>query len=907
MRSKPDISFRPSDRLKDTGVFCFLAVFVVWRFRIFLLPGDLFYWVGDFIELAPQRAYFYQHLRQGSLILWDAFVGTGMPYLAEDFGVFYPIDLLIGMLTPDFFNPYLLSWVHALHFWLGGVFAYLYVRQLGLWRIPALVSSLCFIAGGFLVGRAGIRNGVATIIWLPLVLYFLDKALLRRRALWAALGGAGLAFSFLSGHPNLFYFNLLYIAAYFLFLFSRRLWLRDWPGLVRETGYFGVLGIFCLGLSAIELWPLIATSLSTYHGTRPYDWNVQFPFTPLNLVHFLIPGYTDWVAKAVDEEYGYIGLFPFLLALWAVFRCRDRRVIFFGLLALVALVASLGDATPLYRFLYDVLPGLNQFRIPAKFISLVTFPLAVLAGFGAQYFLEAPAGGDRRTSLRSLYWVLGLALAGGLASLVLVGVSLSGQETGGKFWGIRGVLIPNFIWFLLLWSGAFLLVTLRNRERFLNGVKIGLIVLVGLDLQLLAWVEGGYVRTDPTLAAPLEQRIVAQLKKDQSLFRVSNIDRYLPSLRCYQEGIYPYDLANLLGYIHQVVPREYLGLLFRVDQNPRLLDLMNVKYFIGARPHPLEQSLVIKIGERNRERDLEFPAPTTVSKLKVQSLLTHSTAFLQGQTVARIDLENLNGRTTRIPIRAGIETAEWAIDRPGLKTSHQKARVASSWDIAGEGYQGHFYEFTIRLPEVTRAAKIIFRYMAGSGTMAIKKVEINDQDLEGLLYARFQPLAPDVYYNPTFFPRVFMIARAEAVPQEEELLEKLEYLDPRKTLLLEKLPPDYREPAEPSFSAREAQVLHYSAHSVKISTRADQNKFLVLGDTYSSFWQATIDNRPAAVLKADYGLRGLYVPRGEHQVEFVFRFYPFYFGLAVTIFSLLALLFWAIVHCRRRTGPEGRC
>ncbi len=896
---------RSSAYRNDVWVLCFLAVFVLFKFRAFLLPGETLYWAGDFVELAPQRAFFYQHLRQGILVLWDAFIGTGMPYLAEDFGVFYPLDLLTGILTPHFFNPYLLSWIHALHFWLGGVFAYLYIRQLGLSRVASLVGSLCFISGGFLVGRASIRNIVETVTWFPLVLYFLDKALLQRRALWAALAGLFLSFSFLAGHPNIFYFLLLYLAAYFLFTLFLRLWVRAWKDLAREAGYFGVLGIFCLGFSAIQLWPLLSTSLATYHGTRSYEWNTLFPFHILNLVHFLIPGYTIWTAEAVDEEFGYVGLIPLLLALWALIQSKDKRITFLGLLAFFSFIAALGNATPLYKLLYDYLPGLNQFRIPAKFIILTTFPLAVLAGFGTQRFLDEPDDpSSQPTRFRSLYGLLWLALAGGVTSLVLVGFALPGQEAGRDFWGWWKILKKDFLWFLFFWAAFYSLVWFRNRSHSLTGIKGVLILLVSVDLLLLAWVEGGYSGKDPSRSeVPLAKTIVAQLRQDHSPYRIDNTDDWLSSLICYQNGICPYDLSDLLGYVHTVIPREYLEVFKRVDQNPLLLDLLNVKYFIGASPHPPPEAIIIKIGGKFGDREFDLPQPTSVSQLTVQSFLTHSSAVPQGRTVAWIILDKPDGSSLRIPVRAGLETAEWAIDRPGLNGAHQKARVVDSWDIPGEGYQGHAYEFAAQLKPSVETAKISLQAVSGLEGLVIGKLLINHQDLQTLLFRRFQPQGPGVYYNRAYLPRAFMIGKARAISDELELLEHLENLDPRKTLLITQFPPGYREPPESSFSTREASLLQYSPRYIKVITRSDQNKFLVLSDTYSPFWKAEIDTHPAPVLKVNYGLRGLYVPKGEHRVEFIFRFYPFYLGLAVTLVTLSALLVWGW-KARRRGKPE---
>ena len=153
--------------IKDLAAYFFLALLVTLKFWNFLIPKDKLYWVGDFLEVTSMGTYFYQNLRKGILILWNNYIGAGMPYLAADYGVFYPIDLLVGILFPNYFDPFRLSIIHALHFWLAGVFTYLYTRQLGFSRIPALASSICFMLGGFLLGHAGEKNIITDLYLAP--------------------------------------------------------------------------------------------------------------------------------------------------------------------------------------------------------------------------------------------------------------------------------------------------------------------------------------------------------------------------------------------------------------------------------------------------------------------------------------------------------------------------------------------------------------------------------------------------------------------------------------------------------------------------------------------------------------------------------------------------------------------
>lgn len=887
---------------KDLSAFLFLALLVILKFWNFLIAKDKFYWAGDFIDVISMRDYFYHHLRQGSVVLWNSNTGGGMPYLAADFGAFYPIDLIMGILFPHYFDPYRLSIIHAFHFWLAGVFTYLYTRQMGLSRSPALASSICFMLGGFLLGRAGQKYSIQTYVWLPLILFFLDKAFQQRTILHVVLAGIFLAVSFLSGEANYFYFILLFLACYFLFRIYRNIKEKSWKTLGRDIFYFFILGSVCLGISAIQLLPLLATSLNTHHGSLPYEWKAIYSFPLLNLTHFLTPGYTQWTATDIGEQYGYIGFLPLLFAFWGFFQIQDTRVKFFGLVAFFAFVVSLGDLTPLFKFLYHLLPGLSQFRIPARFNSLIIFPLAILAGFGIEQFLKEVGKEERNKFTKSLKRFLYIALGLGILSMVTVGFFLPRILQNGMFFGPWGKLSRDFYCFLFLWGASYILILIWNRNSSKGWLIIPFVILISADLLFLARIDGGYTKKDPIALSPQAQEIIREIKKDRSFYRVDNTEKLLTplsSLVFYQNDISHYDLESLLGYLNTVVPNEYLEILFRTGKNPGLFDLLNVKYHIGTKPKINNGLETFKIGGTYEDKVLELKGHASISHLTLRTTLSNSTAVPQGRKVALLKLETKDGASEQIPVRAGVETSEWAIDRPGLKSLHQKARVADSWDMPGEGYQGHDYIFSVIFPKPVEVSKIGLQYLTNQGSLEIKKILINNQEINELLENRFHWVAPNIYENKFCFPRVFMIGRGKAIADQKELLDQMEQHDPRESVLLSHLPTGYHESTNSAFSIKESEIIHYAPDRIRIITKAQEDKFLILSDTYSPYWKAWIDKKSFPILKVYSGLRGVYVPKGEHQIEFLFRFYPFYFGLAITLLSLLGILVFSIAAIRR--------
>jgi hypothetical protein len=149
-----------------------------------------------------------------------------------------------------------------------------------------------------------------------------------------------------------------------------------------------------------------------------------------------------------------------------------------------------------------------------------------------------------------------------------------------------------------------------------------------------------------------------------------------------------------------------------------------------------------------------------------------------------------------------------------------------------------------------------------------------------------------IYENPNVLPRAYVVHHVEVAPGEE-LLERLTSPDLNAwttALIEEPLPSDQMAAleAEPSHTASTAQVVHYGLHKVVVEAQMSAPGLLILGDAYYPGWKATVDGAPAPLLRANYALRGVYLPSGTHNVVFHFSPTPFWIGLTVT--SLIAVL-----------------
>jgi hypothetical protein len=170
----------------------------------------------------------------------------------------------------------------------------------------------------------------------------------------------------------------------------------------------------------------------------------------------------------------------------------------------------------------------------------------------------------------------------------------------------------------------------------------------------------------------------------------------------------------------------------------------------------------------------------------------------------------------------------------------------------------------------------------------------------------------DVYENARSLPRAWLAPEARSLGEQATLevirkgrLPEGTTWEPLRTALVES------EPAEPlngdagrgGAAATEggARVTRYEPNRVDVRTKAGGPAVLVLGETHYPGWRAYLDGRSVGVLRVNYAQRGVYVPAGEHEVQFVYRPKSVYIGLLVSLLAAAALVVWWL-----RLLPEGR-
>ncbi len=95
----------------------------------------------------------------------------------------------------------------------------------------------------------------------------------------------------------------------------------------------------------------------------------------------------------------------------------------------------------------------------------------------------------------------------------------------------------------------------------------------------------------------------------------------------------------------------------------------------------------------------------------------------------------------------------------------------------------------------------------------------------------------------------------------------------------------------------EATIIETTSQKLKIRTDANKEAPLIVSNIYYPGWQAYIDNKKTPILRANYILQSIMIPKGEHQLTLIYSPKSFFNGLYISFTAIIltftaALLIW---------------
>jgi len=125
--------------------------------------------------------------------------------------------------------------------------------------------------------------------------------------------------------------------------------------------------------------------------------------------------------------------------------------------------------------------------------------------------------------------------------------------------------------------------------------------------------------------------------------------------------------------------------------------------------------------------------------------------------------------------------------------------------------------------------------------------------------------------------------------------------DPTKTVLIATNNPISQTLGNPQADPGTVTITSYQPKDVKLQADAKTPAVLLLNDRTGEYWNVWVDDKPASLLRCNYIMRGVFVPAGQHTIEF--RFQPPLQWLYLSAFAFavgILLAGYVIFTCRAR-------
>ncbi|MBX9843045.1 MAG: YfhO family protein [Xanthobacteraceae bacterium] len=735
----------------------FLAVASPWLLDFVRIPYD------SVSQFYPSFAFLARSLATGQSPFWTPNVYAGWPQIADPQSlIFSPLYLIVALCNPNP-SPRLFDVLTFGLLYAGGAGMMLFFRDRRWHAAAAVAAALAFSLGGSAASRIQHIGQVESLVFLPLALWMLARAL--DRSSWLAGAAAGLFASFIVIGRD----QVSLIATYVLVGYVLWHWLDGTGRRKRLAASLKPLAAGAIVGACIVTVPVILTELLARSSNRPEISFAHAVHGSLHPASLLMLAFADvfgasdfsrefWGPPSIPwhDMIGDTGLYDsqntgqiYTGALVAVALLGlafgrgvlwTREIRFFTVAAAVALLYALGKYTPLYYVLYELLPGVALYRRPADATFVLCGLLAVVAGYLIHRLIEG--------TLPLRRWQLAVSAAT-VAALVAVSVVLA--RSAGM---LASAALP------LLWGAAFLAVAAGAlalaRRAAPRSAAMAALVLAAFSAADFAWNNA------PNESTGLPSSMFGALRRDTN-------DETVVALKARLKDAGAPDRRDRVELIGIAYHWPNIGLIHDFD------------HLFGHNP--------LRLGH--------FEDATGVLDT-VAAVRGPFTPLLPSY---RSTLQDLFG-VRFIVLGEPIETIDPAL-KPG----------------------------DVNLVGRTRDAYI--------------------------------------YENPRALPRVLMATQWQKADFAKLISDGVwPEFDPRRTVLLDQAPANAPSGGGGAGSAR---ILRYENIDIEIEADAPSGGFVVLNDVWHPWWRASVDGKPAEMLKANVLFRGVAVPPGKHVVRFTFH------------------------------------
>lgn len=876
-------------------------------------------------------------LKNLELPFWNRYNFCGFPLLSNpQASIFYPVTLIFGLLfsTVTAYNLSLL-----LHYSLAGIFLYLFLNEYKLNKLASFTAGLIFMFSGAMITHKSHPTMLYTIVWVPLILLFLEKYRKSKRFEFVLISSVIYSISFFAGHPQIFLYSSLVILLfiiYYTFIYEGG---RKYYFLL--SGLIFVIGLLIMSVQLIPSYELMKSgfvrnnvsyhffSIGSLHPKLLPILFFPFIFGCKHLSVGGIPHFLHWFGIEDSVEmiiYFGISTLPFLLFGFFV---KNRHKYFWMFILSLSFLLVLGKYTPLNKLIYYI-PLFGKFKNPTRNWYEFGLALSVLIGFGFDYFIRL----DKKKIKKIVIGVI-VFLSSVIVGFFIFYLLLNGNFQSHVINFFKGVINVEYLkeniklinysiympLIIITITLSILILSLFKKNKFLF---ILIVLIIFLDLFSVGRfdennTENIFENKDMNISTKINF-----LCEKEKLFRILPlIDLPEKSYNSRNSNILfmfdnsaGYDplILDDYSYIINIEDPTNNGLLYFTDwqsllRNNIIISMLNTEYIIVPVPEDMNEF------RDNITKSYWKDIKPTFDEAQYDKGEFKDSWLSADKNELIIGGSHGTEKLYKVPIN--IERNKDYLISFEIK-QNKKVENYIHFDFYGDNYGNGSQEFylapdsikeeyirverIINSENVPSNSDIYFRIFTESiGEFSIKNLEIH----KVVRYYDYEIVYNDgtamILENKNFIPRFYFVSEVRNVTSleeaknilwEEDIFWEYDKFDIKTAALVEDI--DF---GRIKFNTKDASVdiVRYENNKITLETASEDDSFLIFSDTYYPGWRAYIDNTETKIYRTNGIVKGIYIPEGEHTILFEYTPNHFWMVAIVSLSSFILIITGVIV------------
>lgn len=813
-------------------------------------------------------------LQQGIFPLWNDLNAGGVPHFANgQSSVLFPLNIFFLILPMRWA---LISFYFSKMF-LIGFFTYLFLRQINIGKYESFVGAIGFNFALFNITWL-LWPHTNVVLCLPIQLLIIERYMQGKDLKYRFISFLGISFalSVFGGHIQTTFHVTLISGLYFLFRLNME---NNKSEKLKSFALSAILGIV---LSSVQLIPFIEYLANSYvlieRGGRVAGELIPLP----SIIYSIFPNIsgnpaTDFYRPLFEHTSynqgtgAYLGTIILLLStFWLIFlKKRNKKILFFFLISLF--VAPFVFDIPVINIVGQVA---NIYASNTRLLFVIAFAQSVIAAYALNQINKNNFPNKVHKFLLFLIPILTVTVLIGINFVIPVYFD---EIRSSKLEGFMNYLSANVIFFAVTtFLGLIVLYKMskHNKREFY-------LVLTSLLVFLQTGVLN--IKYNPSTAEEYfypSTKEIQLLSNSQSgnFFQLGGNYIIHPDVNTYYgiKMVGNYDAVDIKEYkkLYKSIfdkKEHWNGLI--VDTEQKYLDLFGVRY-VGSYTD-IANTISVEQGSVTHYLDglKEFGSVTT-------SFL----ASEDGLYAIRLLPANYN-RVNRCRYRVDVRN----------DVSFAYSQEYECKDLFDKIYE--HYEFPVRSDSKDKVYDITVKFLSGKDDISFW-VNADDKlvlqslyqknskpDLEMVHDGRFK-----IYENKNYKGDFYFVNNARYL-KENNIIDhiKSSNFDPYQEVVLEGESWN-TDQLQNNEGTAEIRMYESSPTDHKLRILAETDGYIVTSLSYYPSWKATIDTRPAQVLRGNYAFAVIPINKGEHNVRFYYDPISYKIGLISSALGLSILL-----------------